>query len=241
MLVELGNGRPLVNRARIVHRDDSEWCLQVWRCGQDGRGFIRLDKRSSETRNSKGKWVYLRRRSIYRFCAVYRNDRSGSDPRCRRGDLFINRRGFLVDNGGLVLDRFLGFSGNLDTTLFSRLGSGGRNDLLFLYGDGSRDWGDLGFSCSRWFVTGRGNFFRFRRGIIDIVDVSSPISLGRSLVDSGPPPIDDEFVQDLFRPGNANGSGKSTLALVETNGTRPLTDKKVLRICKAGRDRERKL
>jgi hypothetical protein len=33
VLVELSNGGLLVNRARIVHRDDDERCLQVGRCG----------------------------------------------------------------------------------------------------------------------------------------------------------------------------------------------------------------
>jgi len=227
VLGELGNGRPPVNCARIVHRDDDEWCLQVGRCGQNGRGFFRLDKRSSQPRNNKGKWVYLCRGSIYRFCVVYRNDRSGSDLGYRQGDLSIKKRGFLlVENGGFVLDRFLGFSGDLDATLLSRLRSGGRNVLPLLYGDGSRNRGDLGFSYSRWFVTGHVNFLRFRRRVIDIVDVSSPIGLGRSIVDIGPLAIDDEFVQDLLRPGNANGSGESALTLIETNGTRPLSDKK---------------
>ena len=238
---EFGNGRPLVNRARIVHRDDDEWCLQAGRRRQNGRGTIRLDKRSSEPRNNKGKWMYLRRRGIYRLRVVYRNDRSGSDSRYQRGALSINvRRGFLlVDDGGLVLDRFLRFSGDLDTTLFDRLRSGGRDILLFLDGDGSRDRSDYRFLCSRFFVTGRVNFLRFRRRIIDIIDVSSPIGLGGSLVDSSPPAIDDELVQDLFRPGNTDGSRESALPLVETNGTGPLLDKKFLRICKAGRVRER--
>ena len=170
--------------------------------------------------------MYLRRRGIYRLRAVDRNDRSGSDSGYRRGALSINiRRGlFLVDDGGSVLDRFLRFSGDLVTTLFGRLRSGDRVLFLFLHGDGSRDGSDYGFLCNRFFVTGRVNFLRFRGRIIDIVDVSSPIGLGRSLVDSGPPAIDDELVQDLFRPGNTDGSRESALTLVETNGTGPLLE-----------------
>ena len=137
----------------------------------------------------------------------------------------------------MVLDRFLGFSGDLDTSLFGRLRSGGGGNIfLFLYGDGSRDRSDLGFSCSRWFVTGRVNFFRFRRRVIDIVDVSSPIGLGGSVVDSGPPAVNDKFVQDLLRPGNADSSEESALTLVKTNGTRPLPDKRGFRDLQSGTD-----
>jgi hypothetical protein len=141
----------------------------------------------------------------------------------------------------LTLDRFLRFSGDPDTTLLGRSGDGSGDVLLCLYGDGSRDGSNSGFSYSRWFVTGRVSFLRFRRRIIDIVDVSSPIGLGRSIVDSGPPAIDDEFVQDLLCPGNANSSGEFGLPLIEANGTGPLPDKFLLRICKAGQVRERKL
>ena len=161
----------------------------------------------SKPRDGKGEREYLGRGSNYRFFIVDRNDRSGL---------------LFVDYGGSILDKFLGFSGGLDTTSFSRLRSRGRDLLLFLHGDGSRGRGDLGFSCSRWSVTGRVNFFRFRRGVIYIVDVSSPIGLGGSLVDSGPLAVDDIFVQHLFPPGNSNGSGESSWTLAETNGTRPL-------------------
>lgn len=106
--------------------------------------------------------------------------------------------------------------------MFSRLRSRGGDLFLFLHGDGSRDGGDLRFLCSRWVVTGRDNFFRFRRGVIDIVDVSSPIGLGRSLVNSGPFAVDDVFVQDLGPPGNLNGSSEASRTPAETNGTRPL-------------------
>ena len=49
------SGRPLVDRACIVHRDDDEWCLQAGRCGENCRGLVRssylsLDKRVSELR-----------------------------------------------------------------------------------------------------------------------------------------------------------------------------------------------
>jgi len=60
--------------------------------------------------------------------------------------------------------------------------------------------------------------------MIDIIDVSSPVGLGRSLVDSGPLAIDDVFVQDFFLPGNANGSGEARRTLVQTNGTGPLSE-----------------
>lgn len=243
MFEGFGNRRPLVNRARIVHRDEDEWCLQVGRCGQNGRRIIRsrhllgLDKCFSKPRNTKGEWKYLSRRSIYRFCVVNRNDGSGSDLRYQwSGDLFINRRRglLLVDNGGFVLDKFLGFGGDLDTTLYGRLRGGSRYFLLFLYRGGSKNRGDLGFLYSRGFVTGRDNLLRFRRGIIDIVNVSSPIGLGRGVVDSGPPAVDDELVQDLFLPGNANGSGEPGRTLVETNGTRPLFGRKNFRGLKNG-------
>ena len=70
---------------------------------------------------------------------------------------------------------------------------------------------------------------RFRRGIIDIIDVSSPVGLGGGLVDGAPSAVDDEFVQDPFPPGNANSSGESGRTLVQTNGTRPLLEKKKIR------------
>jgi len=60
--------------------------------------------------------------------------------------------------------------------------------------------------------------------VIDIIDVSSPVDLGRSLVDSGPLAVDDIFVQDPFLPGNANGSGEARRTLVQTNGTGPLSE-----------------
>jgi len=61
--------------------------------------------------------------------------------------------------------------------------------------------------------------------MIDIIDISCPVGLGGSLVDSGPLAVDDESVQNLLRPGNANGSNKACRALVQTNGTGPLREK----------------
>jgi hypothetical protein len=173
-----------------------------------GRGLIR-----------NGHLFGLNRRGVYRSCVVGRNDRNGSDFGL---DFYIGRRGPLVDNGCVILDRFLlGFDRDLDATLFGWLRSGDKG-LLLLHRDGSRDGGDFGFFRSGWVVRGRDIFFRFRGGIIDIVDVPSPVDLGGSLVDGGPPTVDDEFVQDPLLPGNANGSNESGRTLAQTDGTRPL-------------------
>lgn len=174
---------------------------------------------------------------------VGRDDGNRRDLRDRWGNLFVHgRRGLLLaDNGGFILNRFLlGFGGNLDATHLSWLRSGGRDFLFLLHRNGSRGRSrsrsrnsnrsrnrsrrDLGFFGSRWFVTGRG-ILRFRRRIIYIVHVSSPVDFGGSLVDGGPPAVDDEFVQDLFPPANADGSGKAGRTLIHTNGTSPLLEK----------------
>ena len=223
------NGWPPVDRGWIVHRDDKERCLGDRRSGLNrSRNVVRdhrlfsLDEGISEPTEVKGKRTYLGGRSIYRFSVVDRNDRSGRDDGHRGGDFFIDRgRGLLlVNNGGFLL----GLRGNLDATLFSRLRSGGR-DLFLLHGNGSGDGGYLGFFRSGWFVTGR-IISRFRRGIIDIVHISSPIDFGWSLVDGGPPAVDDEFVQDPFFPGDANGGDEAGRTLIQTNGTGPLLEKK---------------
>ena len=167
--------------------------------------------------------MYLDRRSVYRFCVVGQNDRNRSDFGLGRSDFYIGRRGPLVDNGCVILDGFLlGFDRDLDATLFGWLRSGDKG-LLLLHRDGSRDGGDFGFFRSRWVVTGR-DIFRFRGGIIDIVDVPSPVDLGGSLVDGGPPAVDDEFVQYPLLPGNANSSNESGRTLAQTDGTRPLLE-----------------
>lgn len=218
------NGRPLVNRVWIVHRDDKERCFRDGRGGLNrGRDLIRgghhfnLGEWVSEFTNSKGERTHLSGRGIYRFRVVDRDDRNGRDIGYRGSDLFIDRRGLLlVYNGGFVL----GFRGNLDATLFSRLRSRGGNLCLLLYGNG----GYLGLLCSGWFVTGR-LILRFRGGVIDIIHVSSPIGFGRCLVNGGPPAVDDEFVQDSLLPGNANGGDEAGRTLIQTNGTSPLLEK----------------
>ena len=102
-----------------------------------------------------------------------------------------------------------------------------------------RSRGDLWFSCGGRFVTGRVEFFRFRGGAIYIINESSPVGLGGSLVDCGPITIDDEFVQNFCLPGNADGGGESRRTLAHANGTRPLLENGKaepyvqLKICKA--------
>ena len=80
---------------------------------------------------------------------------------------------------------------------------------------------------------GRANL-RFYGRVIDIIDVSSPIDLGGSVVDSSRPAIDDESVQDLLPPQNTNGSRESVLILTEANGTRPLEDERRFRDSQSG-------
>jgi len=104
--------------------------------------------------------------------------------------------------------------------LLGRLRSRGRNLLALLGRYGSRDRGDLRFLCSRWFITGR-VVFRFRRRVIDIIDISSPVGLGGGLVDGSPLAIDDEFVQDLLLPGNVDGGNEAFQTLLHMNGTSP--------------------
>jgi hypothetical protein len=230
------HGRPLVDRAWVVHRDDKEWCLRVGRGGLDrGRSIVRsnqlfsLDERVSESTDGKGQRTYLSGRSIYGFSVVDRNDGNRRDRGNRGGNLAVDKRRevLLVDNGGFVLGRFfLGFRGSLDATLFSRSRDGGGDLFLLVYGNESRDGCDLGFLCSRWFVTGR-IVLRFRRGMIDIIHVSSPVGLGRGLVDGGPPAVDDVFVHDPLLPGNADGGYEAGRTLVQTNGTSPLLEKEM--------------
>jgi hypothetical protein len=221
-LGRLDNRRPFADRVRIVHWYDRERCLEICRCGKNWRGMIRgghyfgLDKGVSESSNDEEEETDPSRRCIYRFGIVDRNDRGRIErPHWRRGFL-------LARNGRFVLDRLLGSSGDIDAPLVGRLRSGGGNLFLLLYGDWRRNGGDLRLLCGGWFVTGRVGFFRFRGGVIYIIDVSSPVGLGRSLVDGGPPAIDDKFVQNLFLPWNADDGNESGGALIHTKGTSPL-------------------
>lgn len=75
-------------------------------------------------------------------------------------------------------------------------------------------------------MTGRDDFFRFRRGMIYIINVSLRVGLSKSVIDGGPNAVDDEFVQDLFLPGNANCGGEAELFPLHSNGASPLLGKK---------------
>ena len=124
------------------------------------------------------------------------------------------RRGLLSNGGGFIFGRLIRFSGWLRR--------------------GSRD---LGFLRDRWVVTGRIRFFRFRGGVIYIIDISSPVGFGRSLIDSGPFAVNYKLVQDLLLPRNANGGNEPGWAPVHTKGTGPLFEEKEsknLGTCEAG-------
>ena len=70
--------------------------------------------------------------------------------------------------------------------------------------------------------------------MIDVIDVSSWVDFGGSLINGGPPSVDDKFVQDPLLPGNGNDGSEAGRTLLHTNGTGPLFEKKKierLKIC----------
>lgn len=99
-----------------------------------------------------------------------------------------------------------------------RSNSGCIFDRLCWYTDGSGHYGG-------GFVAWRVDVFRFRGGTIYIVDVPSPVGLGRSLVCVGPVAVDDELVQNFFLPRNADSGGESGGGLNHMNGASPLLEK----------------
>jgi hypothetical protein len=131
-------------------------------------------------RNDKERWG----RDIITASNILSSDKSFSESSTRRGDETYLRRciyrlNVLTQNYGNRMDRRGNSVYRLDRFLWCR--------------DGGGRW----FSCSGLYVRGRYGFFRIRRGMVHVIDVSFRVGLGRSVVCGDPNAIDEEFVQDL--------------------------------------------